>query len=216
MTLNVYLISTRRKGYVLFSPTDNIEACEAESGDHVTQFIGWVMRSRYRFVAWAGRVLHVGHAYYEKLEDRIDPVERVLKAMACTNRLQVHSAPMPDAETIRSQFQQVLRRQRAKHKLWLVIDAIVSLVVVAFTPILVPIPGPNVVFYYPFLRLLSHYRALRGAASGLRSSSVEFKSLPELSGLEENLQTRFDRNFIRSMSDRLRIRGLERFLERMV
>jgi hypothetical protein len=214
MILDLYLIATRRRRYVLFSPTDNIEACEAESDDRVTQFIAWVMRSRYRIVAWVGRVLHVGHAYYEKLEDRIDPIERVLKAMACTNHLRVQAAPLP--ETIRSQFQEVLRRQCAKHQLWLVIDAIVCLVVFVFTPFLAPIPGPNVFFYYPFLRWLSHYRALRGATSGLHSSSIEFKSLPELSGLEENLQKRFDRNAIRSMSDRLRIRGLERFLERMV
>jgi hypothetical protein len=63
---------------------------------------------------------------------------------------------------------------------------VVSAIVLVFTPFLAPIPGPNVFFYYPFLRLLSHYRAIRGATSGLRSSGLEFKSLPEKSGLEDN------------------------------
>jgi hypothetical protein len=45
--------------------------------------------------------------------------------------------------------------------------------------------------------LLSHYRAILGALSGLRSSDIQFKDLPELRGLEDNLP------------------GLARFLERM-
>jgi hypothetical protein len=91
----------------------------------------------------------------------------------------------------------VLRRQRWKHIFWFSIDFVITGVVIMFTPFLAPIPGPNIFFYYPFLRLLSHYRAILGAASGLRSSDVEFKDLPELRGLADNL------------------RGLTNFLERM-
>src|SRR2546422_6292969 len=50
-------------------------------------------------------------------------------------------------------------------------------VVLVFTPVLAPIPGPNVFFYYPFLRLLSHYRAIRGATSGLRRSEEHTSEL---------------------------------------
>ena len=77
------------------------------------------------------------------------------------------------------------------------IDFVLTGVVIVFTPVLAPIPGPNVFFYYPFLRLLSHYRAILGAAAGLRSSDVQFKDLPELRSLEDNLS------------------GLTSFLERM-
>lgn len=216
MMLDLYLIATRRNRYVLFSPTDVVAACEADAEDRVRHFIGWFTRRRNRIAAWVGRVLRVGHDYYEKLEDRIDPVERILKAMAYNNRWVVHFAPTRNAENIRRHFEDTLRQQRRKHIFWISIDILICVVVMGFTPVLAPIPGPNIFFYYPFLRLISHYRALRGTTSGLRFSAVEFKSLPDLSGLEENLQTRVDRNAIHAMAERLQIRGLEQFLERMV
>ena len=80
---------------------------------------------------------------------------------------------------------------------WFSIDFVITGVVIMLTPVLMPIPGPNFFFYYPFLRLLSHYRAILGALSGLRSRDVTFKDLPELSRLEDNLP------------------GLATFLERM-
>src|SRR5437867_159766 len=100
--------------------------------------------------------------------------------MASTNRYTVYTH---DRET----FRLVLSRQRWKHVFWFSIDFVITGVVIIFTPILAPIPGPNLFFYYPFLRLLSHYRAILGATSGLSSSAVQFKDLPELRGLEDNL-----------------------------
>jgi hypothetical protein len=213
--LSLYLIATRKNRYVLFSPTDLLEACEAESDDRVRQFIGWFTRRRNRIVAWVGRVLQAGHSYYEKLEDRIDPMERVLKAVACASHLEVHFAPGQSGHDVRSNFESILRNQRRKHIFWVVVDTVVCVVLAAFTPFLMPIPGPNVFFYYPFLRWLSHYRALRGVRSALRLDTIEYKSLPELSGLEENLQSRSDRSAVRSLAERLKIRGLDRFLERV-
>jgi hypothetical protein len=173
------------------------------------------MHRRNRIVAWVGRVLHVGHNYYEKLEDRIDPLERVLKAMASANTVEIYYASGASADTVRRSYQAILFRQRWKHIFWLSVDTIACLVIALFTPFLAPIPGPNVFFYYPFLRWLSHYRAIRGTTSGAGSSAIEFKSLPELSTLEENLRARFDRNAIRSLAERLKVRGLEQFLERV-
>jgi hypothetical protein len=97
------------------------------------------------------------------------------------------------------------------------VDLVISAVAIVFTPILAPIPGPNVVLYFPLLRMLSHYRAIRGAGSGLRSIEIEFKCLPDLVGLEENLRTPpFDRQAVLALAEGLKIRGLEQFLERMV
>jgi hypothetical protein len=140
--------------------------------------------------SWIGRGLRSIHDYYVRLEDKLDPVERVLKAMASTNHYTVHGQD-------RSEFHRVLRRQRWKHAFWFSIDFVITGVVITFTPILAPIPGPNLFFYYPFLRLLSHYRAIRGATSGLNSSEIQFKDLPQMIGLEDNFP------------------GLARFLERM-
>jgi len=186
--MNLYLIARNGRTF-LFSPADAVAAMESESTDHVRQFIEWFARRPNRVLGWAGRTLRTLHDYYVKLEDKIDPCERVLKAMASTTTFVVHGS--------KSDFHRVLKRQRLKHLFWFSIDFVLTGVVIVFTPVLAPIPGPNVFFYYPFLRLLSHYRAILGAASGLRSSDVQFKDLPELRSLEDNLS------------------GLTSFLERM-
>jgi len=188
-SLDLYLIPTRA-GLRLFSPPEAIAAMEADSTDRVRQLIEWCTRRQNRLAAWIGRGIRSAHDYYIKLEDKIDPIERVLKAMASTNKYIVYN-------TDRGAFERVLKRQRWKHLFWFSIDFVLTGVVVVFTPFLAPIPGPNLFFYYPFLRLLSHYRAIVGASSGLNSSDIQFKDLPELRGLEDNLP------------------GLARFLERM-
>ncbi len=195
--LDLYFIPTRSNRYVLFSSPEAVQVLESESGDRVQQFIEWFVRHPNRFVAWIGGILHAGHGYYLRLEDRIDPGERILKSMASVDRFVIHFIRIRPGSQIARDYESFLKRQRAKHIFWFSIDLVLSAVVLVFTPVLAPIPGPNVFFYYPFLRLLSHYRAIRGAASGLHSRVLEFKSLPELSGLEDNLP------------------GLATFLERM-
>jgi hypothetical protein len=178
-SLDLYLIVTPKRA-VLFSPPDVLALIESESTDRVRQLVVWLSRRQSKILAWLGRGVRSLHDYYVRLEDRIDPVERVLKAMASTNRYVVYTS-QPDA------FGRTLKRQRWKHMFWFSIDFVITGFVIIFTPILAPIPGPNLFFYYPFLRLLSHYRAVLGTSSGLSSSDIQFKDLPELRGLAENL-----------------------------
>ena len=196
-TLDLYLIP-RRNRYILFAPTDIVELCENESDDRVRRSIGWVKQRQNRLVAWIGRVLQTAHSHYARLEDRIDPMERVLKAIGESSALVVHYPETLDEGHARTTLRDILRKQRIKHLFWLAVDSVITVFVVALTPILMPIPGPNVFFYYPALRLLSHYRARRGSASALGPMPVQFKSLRDFASVEENL------------------RGLDRFLERMV
>ena len=189
-SLDLYLISTPGGRSVLFSPSDALATIESQSTDRVRQLIEWLSRRQTRIFSWIGRGVRSLHDYYTRLEDKIDPVERVLKAMASADRYVVYTRD-------REAFQRTLKQQRWKHVFWFSIDFLITGVVIVFTPFLAPIPGPNLFFYYPFLRLLSHYRAILGALSGLRSSDIQFKDLPELRGLEDNLP------------------GLARFLERM-
>lgn len=186
LVLDLYLLPTRRRRYILISSRENIEALESQSVHRVRQFVNWFMTRRNRAVVWLGRVLNSAYGQYTRLEDRIDPGERVLKAMSLTNRFVVHFVRIESRHPIASKFENVLTRQRRKHIFWFWIDCIISAAVLTFTPVLAPLPGPNVFFYYPFLRLLSHYRAIRGAKAGLNSSEIEFKSLPGRSALEDN------------------------------
>jgi hypothetical protein len=216
-SLDLYLIATRNKRCVLFSPLDIVEIFEEESDDKVVKLIAWFTRHRNRMIAWVGGVLKKAHEYYVKLEDRIDPGERVLKAMASGQQFVVYHGPPQDSSDASLRFRTLLKRQRIRQLVWFIVDLVFSAIAILFTPILAPIPGPNVVLYFPLLRMLSHYRGIRGANSGLRSSEIEFKCLPDLVGLEENLRTSsFDRREVRAMAQGLKIRGLEQFLERMV
>jgi len=216
-SLDIYLIATRNRRYVLFSPLDVVEVFEEESDDRVVKVIAWFTRHRNRAIAWVGRVLKTAHEYYVKLEDRIDPGERVLKAMASAERFVVYHSPPDKSSDAASRLRTILRRRRFRQVFWFIVDFAFSAVAIAFTPILAPIPGPNIVLYFPVLRMLSHYRAIRGANVGLRSGKIEFKCLPDLVGLEENLRTPpFDRRAVRAMAEGMKIRGLGQFLERMV
>jgi hypothetical protein len=216
-SLDLYLIAVRNQRYILFSPLDVVAEFQAESEDRIGKFIAWFTEHRYRVLAWLGGVFAKGHEYYIKLENRIDPGERVLKAMAVTPQFVVYHGRTADSVNAAARFRSVLKRQRVKQWFWLVIDFVISAVAIVFTPFLAPIPGPNIFLYFPFLRMLSHYRALRGIRSGLGAAAIEFKCLPDLIGLEQNLQTpRMDRRAVLAVAGGLNIRGLEQFLERMV
>src|SRR5262249_25207817 len=83
--MDLYLIPTRSGQYTVFSPPEVITALDAQSTDRVRQFIEWFAKREHRVLGWVGRGLRSLHDYYRKLEDKIDPVELVLKAMASTN-----------------------------------------------------------------------------------------------------------------------------------
>jgi hypothetical protein len=197
----------------LFSPKNELEMFEAESDDRVRRALAWLAARRWRVPAFMGRVLQSGHGYYLRFEARLDPLERVLKAMASAARFRVIHSPAWTDEAARTQVQAKVRGQGMKHLFWAVLDLLLSIGALA----LAFIPGPNVVGWYPFLRSLSHYRALCGSRAGLASSQIEFKCLPELRRLEENLQaSRFDRTKVHAIAKDLKISGLHQFLERMV
>ena len=148
-----------------------------------------------------------------KLEARLHPTERVLKAMDSADRYVVSYPAGWNEERARRSFFTRVRRQRTKHLFWCGIDFVVSVAALAIAFL----PGPNVVGWYPFLRSLSHYHALCGTRALLRSGSITFKGLPGLSTLEENLQAPgFNRKRIHAIAEDLKISGLEQFLERMV
>jgi hypothetical protein len=211
--LEIYFFDLKPGKSGLFAASELVERFEAESNDRVRRFITWLSSRRYRLVAWLGRVFHSGHGYYARLEARLDPVERVLKLLGSSNRYVVLHSTGRDPSLVRKQFFNYLRRQRLKHIFWFVLDLLLSIASLAIAVL----PGPNVLGWYPFLRSLSHYAAFSGTLSGLRASGVEFKGLPELHSLEENLQAPgFDRKRIHMIVEDLRISGLEQYLERMV
>lgn len=181
--IDVYLVRTRRRS-VLFVTRRALAAYAASEKDRFLKFVRRMMRSRNRAVRFVGRVTRAGHRYYQRLEDRIDPQERMIKALNYPGTLNVWHAPGVAAREV---FNQRLQRQVYKHTSWVVIDGGLTVVAILLAPILVPIPGPNVSFFYPFLRLLSHRQALRGARRARSDDSVRFREMPELDGVAERV-----------------------------
>lgn len=169
--LDVYLIRSDRRRPVVFVSRKGLAAYSASEKDRFLRFVRRMMRSRNRVVRFVGRVTRMGHRYYQKLEDRIDPHERMIKTLNYPGPLRVlHSRELEG----RRDLEVCLRRQVIKHTTWVGLNGFVTLIAVILAPVLVPIPGPNVSFFYPFLRLLSHYQALRGARRGLADTSLRF------------------------------------------
>ncbi len=208
----VYMIRTRRYRSALFLPPESIQLCTAGTPDRIRGFIRKMMLHRNRIVRWVGRVFRAGHRFYQRLEDRIDPFERMLKALNGSDILNVmhagHAKP-------RDEFCDLLRGQVVKHGAWLLVDAGLTVVAVAFTPVLVPIPGPNIILYYPALRLLSHYRALTGARRALNDATAEFSGSHALDKLEYSLRSG-ETPTTGCAHAGLRVTGLEKFLDRML
>lgn len=211
--LEIYVIELNSRRIVLFASADAVEFFESQSEDRIRRLIAWLGEHRSKVLAWLGRMFNTGRGYYVKLEARLDPVERVLKAMDSANRYAVFYSTDRDHNRARKQMFSVLRRQRRRHLFWFVVDLTLSVASLAIAFL----PGPNILGWYPFLRSLSHYRAFRGTGCFLRSSLVEFKGLPELCTLEENLRmSSFDRETIHAIAESVQLKGLEQFLERMI
>src|SRR5262249_8666056 len=135
-SLDLYLLAAQSRGYLLFGPSDMVETLETASDDRIRQAIGWLVGRPNRLVAWLGRTLRGAHQYYVKLEDRIDPQERVLKALACVDEVVVCHGPSEVQGEVERAFTKLLQRQRRKHIFWFVVDGLVSSVVIVLTPIL--------------------------------------------------------------------------------
>ena len=185
--VELYMIRTPRHRPALFLPRSSLELCAATESNRFRRFIRRMTRNRNSVIRWVGRVTRGGYRYYQKLEDRIDPLERMIKALNCPRSLRILHAPSSNPEL---QFRDLLRAQIIKHTAWLIVDGALTTVAVMFFWVLVPIPGPNVLFYYPALRLASHYRAMTGARRALHSIEIQFDALSNLARVEEDLRNR--------------------------
>ena len=210
--LEIYVIRLRSGKPGLFSQADVLQFFEEQSDDRVRRSIAWLSRHRFRPIAWLGRVLDSAHDYYVRLEARLDPIERILKVMDSAKRYLIFHSTAREPHVVRKDIVAHLRRQRAKHVFWFIVDLVLS----AASVTIAWLPGPNIVGWYPLLRSLSHYGAFMGARAALRSGEVEFKGLPELRALEENLHAPgLDHARIHAMVKDLRVCGLDHYIERM-
>jgi hypothetical protein len=106
-----------------------------------------------------------------------------------------------------------LRRDRRRHLVWMIVDA---LVYVASLP-LTPIPGPNVLALYFSFRAIGHLLSWRGARQGLSRVRWQFVASAPLTDLRrlETLTGAGREALARDVAMRLELRHLDTFVERI-
>ena len=122
-------------------------------------------------------------AGYETIEERLNHEERFFACLRHAARLQVLHRASDPGEAAEKRFRQFLRLGYSKHSRWFWVDA-----VLAFLGIfLMPLPGPNIFFFYPAIRCFGHYQARNGARNSLSLSDVAFRSEPLVDEIQDHL-----------------------------
>ncbi len=122
---------------------------------------------------------------YRSLMDRVDYHERLCSQLRHSTDLQVvHPSSINSAEA-QDRLREFLRSCYSKHSRWFGIDAILAIVV--GIP-LMPLPGPNIFFFYPAARTLGHYLARKGAQHALNCDNLSFHSEPLIDQVQNHLQ----------------------------
>lgn len=115
--------------------------------------------------------------------------------------------------TAHAQVREMLLRDYARHRLWLVVDALLLVASAA----LALLPGPNVVAYYFAFRVIGHWLSMRGATHGLRRTRWTGHASPPLTELRALASVpsaeRGDR--LQTIAAQLSLANLPAFFERI-
>ena len=122
---------------------------------------------------------------YRRLMDRVDYHERLCSQLRHASDLQVVHPSAIDSVEAQDRLRDFLRSCYSKHSRWVGIDAILAIVV--GIP-LMPLPGPNIFFFYPAARTLGHYLARKGAQHALNCDNLSFHSEPLIDQVQNHLQ----------------------------
>lgn len=158
---------------------------------------GWFWRLRARTLAWVAEAIAEQRLLWHL---RRQP-EAVL----------VYPADLDEAQAARL-LRTALERDRRRHTVWLVVDALL----LVLSGLVALIPGPNLLAYYFAFRCVGHYLARRGAHHGLervRWRATSSGSLAELRTVL--LLTPAERRaHLQTLAARLKLRHLASFVER--
>jgi hypothetical protein len=151
------------------------------------------------------------HDTYETIRHRFDYQENVCVSLRHADHLNLHySSHLPEPEA-RIQLEKFLRFRLSKHKRWFIVDLILA----GLGALLTPIPGPNVFFFYPAARALSHYLAIKGVkrirtinlnlnpTNLIKRVEKSLSNLDEVSSEIEELEQRYDIHDIRDLLEKL-------------
>lgn len=216
--MNFYLIQLGKNSVVLYSEG---EKCLLESPDSslADKWVDWLTRRGTRAAHFMKNLTIVVRDYYNRLEYKIDPMEHVFKCMRHASEIRLHYASGLPETRAAELIEQLCGRQSNKHLFWLAVDLVITLIAILLSPILIPLPGPNILFYYPGLRTISHFLALRGALHGRRLNPRIFFPRVEISDIEATLKQgrgRIDFEKVRQLAEGMGLKQLPQFLVRFI
>ena len=215
--MDSYLIQIGKR-WVLYAedlPVPEGEAGRAQNGvDRIIRSLA--ARGAWWATAMSRLIRAVRDGYYE-LQNRLDPMEQVFKRMRDAGPMRVHFSSSLTESEARARLKSLLVGQRNRHGAWMVVDGLLALGMLPLAPILVPIPGPNLFFYYPALRTFSHWVAWQGVLAGLGHMPPQLVAQEEIANLEKVIgrngipDSRAD---IQEISSRLELEQLPEFIAR--
>ncbi len=122
--------------------------------------------------------------FYKKFKERFDPQENVCSVLRFADRITIvhpKSISETEAEAI---FKSFLSHSGKKHTVWMFLDSILAMM----GGILTPVPGPNLFFFYPATRVVSHYFARQGIKTAKAINKKGFTINSLLDTIQENLE----------------------------
>jgi Mitochondrial K+-H+ exchange-related len=220
--MDFYLLQFPKHSPVLYTEGERINPStyaelSSDYSNPVDRFLDRLAKRESRAAQFLRTLIMVVRDFYYKLEEKIDPMERVFKRLRHAPNLTLFYSPQTSEQTAAKTFETLLTRQRRKHTFWMALDSLVSVVALVLTPVLVPLPGPNLFLYYPGLRTISHYLARKGALHGLRLQEKKWSTLPEIAEIEAILNQKLSSNesgTIEEIARRLNLERLPHFLQR--
>ena len=118
-------------------------------------------------------------------------------------------------DTVRIHIQRMLQRDYERHRVWLVVD---SLLLIVIRSALILVPGPNIIAYYFAFRVAGHWLSMRGALQGLRGVMWAGRPCEPLTELREAALRRRRGASVTSRArspEQLHLRHLSTFFERV-
>lgn len=139
--------------------------------------------------------------------------QRLLWHLRRTSHVEVH-APS-DLDTARAEriVRAGLQRDADRHFRWLLVHS----VGLAFSILLIPFPGPNLIGYYFTFTVVGHFLSMRGARQGLTRVAWRVAPNATLAELRQALDLRppHRERHVHDIAERLRLPHLATFFERV-
>ncbi|MFN8006868.1 MAG: hypothetical protein U0V70_07570 [Terriglobia bacterium] len=218
--MNLYLIQPGKKSTLLYAEKEGVSESETKATKGLLdRWLDWLTLRNNRVASFCKKLTIVVHEYYIRVEYKIDPMEHVFKQLRHASEIKLHFSSALSVKEAAASFDKLCARQGKKHQFWFGVDLLLSVVAILLAPLTVPIPGPNLFFYYPGIRTISHFLAWKGSRHGAGLKAREFSPREEILELEKILQdkgTPDQTERIKKLSDGLGLEQLPHFMERYI